>query len=82
MSLSQKYEERVHKFPFLARYHIKAELYRYIYVVIFGKHPSELYWILASKLHNKFSLISVRNSNVPKYNVNITSSKNVNTSNK
>ena len=45
MSLSQKYEERVPKFSFLARHHLKAELYRYIYTVIFGKHLSELYWI-------------------------------------
>ena len=35
MSLSQKYEERV-----------KAELHRYIYIAIFGKHLSELYWIV------------------------------------
>ena len=46
MSLSQKYEERVRKFSFLARHHFKAELYRYIYIVIFGKHLSELYWIV------------------------------------
>ena len=45
MSLSQKYEERVQKSSFLARHHFKAELYRYIYIVIFGKHLSELYWI-------------------------------------
>ena len=38
MSLSQKYEERV-------RHHLKAELYRYSYILIFGKHLSELYWI-------------------------------------
>ena len=35
MSLSQKYEERVRKFSFLARHHFKAELYPYIYLVIF-----------------------------------------------
>ena len=35
MSLSQKYEERVN-----------AELHRYIYIAIFGKHLSELYWIV------------------------------------
>ena len=29
---------------FLAR-HFKTELYRYMYIVIFGKHLSELYWI-------------------------------------
>ena len=46
MSLSQKHEERVQKFPFLARHHFKAELYPYIYNVIFGKHLSELYWIV------------------------------------
>ena len=26
--------------------HFKAELYRYIYIVIFGKHLPELYWIV------------------------------------
>ena len=46
MSLSQKYEERAQKFPFLARNHLKAELYHYIDIVIFGKHLSELYWIV------------------------------------
>ena len=46
MSPSQKYEERVSKFSFLAGHHFKAELYRYIYIVIFGKHLSELYWII------------------------------------
>ena len=46
MSLSQKYEERVRKFSFVARHHFKAELYRYIYTVIFGKRLSELYWIV------------------------------------
>ena len=46
MSLSQKYEERVRKFSTLARHHFKAELYRYIHIVIFGKHMSELYWIV------------------------------------
>ena len=30
---------------FLAR-HFKAELYRYIHIVISGKHLSELYWIV------------------------------------
>ena len=30
MSLSQKYEERVHKSSFIARHHFKAELSRYI----------------------------------------------------
>ena len=45
MPLSKKYEERARKFSFLARHHFKAELYRYIYIIIFGKHLSELYWI-------------------------------------
>ena len=45
MSLSQKYEERVRKFFFLVQYHFKAEFYRYIYIVIFGKNLSELHWI-------------------------------------
>ena len=44
MSLSQKYEERVRKFSFLARHHVKAELYRYIYIVIFGKHLGTGKW--------------------------------------
>ena len=43
--MSLKYEERVRKFSFLARHHFQAELYRYIYIVILGKHLSELYWI-------------------------------------
>ena len=43
MSLSQKYEERVRKFFFLAGNHLKAGLFRYIYPVIFSKHLSELY---------------------------------------
>ena len=34
MSLRQKYKEKVRKFSFL------AELYRYIYIVIFGKNLS------------------------------------------
>ena len=46
ISLSQKYEESVLKITFLARHHFKAELYRYIFFVIFGKQPSELYWII------------------------------------
>ena len=46
MSLSQKHEERVRQFSFLARHRFKAELYRYIYIVILGKHLSELYSIL------------------------------------
>ena len=46
MSLSQKYEERVRKFSFLARRHFNAELYGYIYIGICGKHLSELYCIV------------------------------------
>ena len=46
MSSSQKYEERVRKFSFLARHNFKAELYRYIYIVVFGKHLFVLYWIV------------------------------------
>ena len=46
MSLSKKYEERVRKFSFLVPHHFKAELYSYICIVIFGKHLSELYWIV------------------------------------
>ena len=46
MSLSQKYEERTRKFSFFARYHFKAKLYRYTYIVILGKYLSELYFIV------------------------------------
>ena len=46
MSLSQNCEERVRKFSFLARLHLKEELYHYIYIVVFGKHLSESYWIV------------------------------------
>ena len=46
MSLSQKYEERVREFSFLAQHHFKAELCGYIYIVIFGKHLLEIYWIV------------------------------------
>ena len=46
MSLSQKYEEGVRKFSFLAQHHFKAELYRYIYIVIFAKPLTELYRIV------------------------------------
>ena len=45
-SVSQKFKEGVQKFSFLAHYFLKAEPYRYIYIVIFGKHISELYWIV------------------------------------
>ena len=47
MSLSQKYKDKTRKFFFLARHHFKAELYRYIYIFIFGKHLSELCWIVS-----------------------------------
>ena len=43
MSLSHNYEERARKFSFLTRHHFKAELYRYVYIIIFGKHLSEFY---------------------------------------
>ena len=52
MSLSQKYEERVRKFSFLARHHFRAELGRYIYIIIFDKHLSELYWFLLMCFYN------------------------------
>ena len=39
---SQKYEESVPKFSSLAL-HFKTDLYRYIYIAIFGKYLSELY---------------------------------------
>ena len=49
-SLNQKYEERVWKFSFLAKHHFKAELYNYyISIITFGKHLSELYWILSMR---------------------------------
>ena len=40
MSLSQKYEERLRKFFFLARHCSKADLCRHIHIGIFGKHLS------------------------------------------
>ena len=46
MSLSQEYKVRVRKFSFLAWHHFKAELYRYIFIVIFGKHLSQLQLIV------------------------------------
>ena len=46
MLLSQKYEERVRKFSFLARYYFKIGLHLYTYIVTFGKHLSDLYWIV------------------------------------
>ena len=54
MLLSHKYEERARKFFFLARHHFKAELYRYIYIAIFGKHLSELYWIALMHFYHHF----------------------------
>ena len=64
MSLSQKYEERVHKFSFLVRHDFKAELYRYIYIVIFGKHLSELYWIVLMCFYILNALLGRRTSNI------------------
>ena len=46
MSLSQKCKEKAWKFSFLARHHFEAQLHRYVYIIIFGKHLSELHWIL------------------------------------
>ena len=43
MSLSQKYEEKVGKTSFLTRHHFKAELYCYIYILIFGQKYTGLY---------------------------------------
>ena len=54
MSTSPKCEKRVWKFSFLAQYHLKAELYCYIYNVVFGKHLSELYWIVL--MYSRFSM--------------------------
>lgn len=56
MSFSKKYEERVQKFSFLARQHFKAELYRDIYIVILGKHLSELCWIILMFLDSQWIL--------------------------
>ena len=42
MSLSQKHEEKARKFFFFARHRFKAELYCYIYIVIFGKQLSKI----------------------------------------
>ena len=54
MSLSHKYKETVRKFFFLTQLHFKAELYIYIYVVVFAKHPSELYWNILMPFYNHF----------------------------
>ena len=56
MPLSQKYEDTVRKFSFLARCHFNAESYCCIYIVIFGKHLSELYWIVLM-LYNWLTLL-------------------------
>ena len=41
---SMKIEYR--KFPFSRMTYFKTELYRYVYIIIFGKHLSELFWIV------------------------------------
>ena len=64
MSLGQKYEERVRKFSFLARHHFKAELYGYIYIVIFGKHLSELYLIVLMCFYILNTLLVRKTSNI------------------
>ena len=64
MSLSQKYEERSQKFSFLARHRFKAESYCYIYIVIFGKHLSELYWIVLVCFWILNALLASRTSNI------------------
>ena len=63
VSLSQKYEERVRKFSLLTRRHFKVELYRYIYIVIFGKHLSELYCIVLMCFKMLKALSGRRSSN-------------------
>ena len=64
MPLSQKYQERVRAFSFLARHHFNAELCHYIYIIIFGKHLSELYWIvlMCFLIHN--ALLAGRTSSI------------------
>ena len=64
MSLSQKYEERVRKLSFLARHHFKAEWYGYIYIVIFGKHLSELYLIVLMCFYILNTLLVRKTSNI------------------
>ena len=46
MLLSPKFEERVPKISFFAHDQLTAKLYCYIYITIFGKYRSELYWIV------------------------------------
>ena len=41
---SEIFVRRVQKFHFFAQHYFKAE--RYIYIVIFEKHLSELYWVI------------------------------------
>ena len=48
----------------LARHYFKAELYRYIYIIIFGKHPSELYWIALMWFWILNALLVRRTSNI------------------
>ena len=43
MSLSQKYQEKIQNFSFLARHNFKTESCRYIHIVIFGKILSKLF---------------------------------------
>ena len=64
MSLIQKYEERVRKFSFLARHYFKAELYCYIYIVIFVKHLPELYWIVLMCFYILNTLLVRKTSNI------------------
>ena len=46
ISLRQKYEERLREFSFFVRNHLKTELYRYIFIIIFGKYLLKFYWII------------------------------------
>ena len=49
MSFSQRCEERAGTFSSLVQHHFKAELYRYVYIVIFGKNLSKCYWIVSQE---------------------------------
>ena len=64
MLLSQKYAERIETFSFLAQHHFKAKLYCYIYIVIFGKHLSQLYWIVLMCFYNQNALLARSTSNI------------------
>ena len=64
-----EYEERVRKFSFLARHHFKSELYRFIYIVIFGKHLSELYWIVLMCFYIFSALLARRTFNIKSWTV-------------